>query len=451
MTTVESAVAATAPAPAERELSRAAIWKTPIVLAFFTIAAGILFLGFPRAGDSPFVLTTGTDFFTLPTLVLPAIPTTVVIFVLLVLATLGSVVYALRGRATPLWIPAVFAILVLAGFLVWASAGAERGILVPGLLVGAISLSTPLVLGALGGVLSERSGVVNIAIEGQLLAGAFVSAMVSSAVGLAFAQALGEDDRSGLAGQLAAIPAIIAAAGAGVLVSLLLGLFGIKYIVDQVIVGVVLNVLVVGITGFLYSELLSPNEQVLNSPAILDRLPIPILSSIPIIGPALFQGTLITYLMYVAIPVVWFALYKTRWGLRVRAVGEHPQAADTVGINVNRKRMLTIVVAGALVGAGGAFFTLGSVGGFTKEVTSGAGFIALAAVIFGRWDPIRATLAALLFGFATELQYVLSSIGSPVPGEIMRMLPYLATVLAVAGFVGRSRAPAADGKPYIKS
>ncbi|MFT4029029.1 MAG: ABC transporter permease [Protaetiibacter sp.] len=448
-----TAVAAPAPGAVANvpELSRAAVWKAPIALAIFTIGSAILFLGFPRPGDSPFMLATDSDFISLPTLVVPSVPATIVLTLVLVAATVGSVLHALRRRATPLWIIVVFAIVALAAFLVWASAGATLGIAVPGLLLGAISLSTPLILGALGGVLSERAGVVNIAIEGQLLAGAFVSAMVSSSVAMAFMGMLGEEDRGGLAGQLAAIPAIIAAAGAGVLVSLLLGVFGIKYIVDQVIVGVVLNVLVVGITSFLYSELLSPNEAVLNSPAILDRLPIPLLSTIPIIGPSLFNGTIITYFMYLAIPVIWFALFRTRWGLRVRAVGEHPKAADTVGIDVNRRRLATIVIAGAIVGAGGAFFTLGSVGGFTKEVTNGAGFIALAAVIFGRWDPIRATLAALLFGFATQLQYVLSSIGSPVPGELMRMVPYLATVLAVAGLVGQSRAPAADGKPYIKS
>jgi ABC-type uncharacterized transport system permease subunit len=441
----------TVASPTTRTLSRAALWKTPIVFGIFTAAAAVLFIGFQRPGDAPFVLSTRDDFFALPTLVVPAVPTTIVLTLLALAATVVSVLFARGGRVTPLWLAVLFAIVVLAGFLVWADAGAERGIAVPGLLVGAVSLSTPLILGALGGVLSERAGVVNIAIEGQLLAGAFVAAVISSSVALPLAAAFGESDRSGLAGQLAAVPAILAAGVAGVLVSLLLGLFGIKYIVDQVIVGVVLNVLVVGLTGFLYSEWLSPNEQTINSPAILDRLPIPVLSQIPVIGPALFNGTLVTYFMYLAVPTVFFFLFKTRWGLRVRAVGEHPKAADTVGIDVNRRRLTTILIAGAIAGAGGAFFTLGSVGGFTKEVTNGAGYIALAAVIFGQWHPVRAALAALLFGFATQLQYVLSSIGSPVPGELMRMVPYVATLLAVAGFVGVSRAPAADGTPYTKS
>jgi simple sugar transport system permease protein len=450
MTTVDEVHATLTPMAGERTLSRAAIWKGPIAIGIVTLLLSVLFIGFARDGISPFVLATPSDFFALPKLEIPAMAAGVVFVIVLVLTTAASVYYALRRKSTPLWLVIVFAVLALAGFLVWAAAGARVGIIVPSLLVGSVSLATPLIFGALGGVLSERSGVVNIAIEGQLLGGAFVSAMVASSLSIPLAAAFGEDSNKGTGGVIASLVAIVAAGLAGVGVSALLAVFGIRYIVDQVIVGVVLNVLVVGLTGFLYSELLSPNEAVLNSPPIMSRTAIPLLSQIPIIGPTLFNGTLITYLMYLAVPAVWFALYKTRWGLRVRAVGEHPKAADTVGINVNRRRFTTVLIAGAVAGAGGAFFTLGSSGGFTKEVTAGAGFIALAAVIFGRWDPIRATLAALLFGFATNLQYVLSSIGSPVPGEIMRMVPYIATVLAVAGLVGQSRAPAADGRPYIK-
>jgi simple sugar transport system permease protein len=165
----------------------------------------------------------------------------------------------------------------------------------------------------------------------------------------------------------------------------------------------------------------------------------------------LFRQTIIVYLMYVLIAAVYFGLFHTRWGLRLRAVGEHPQAADTVGIAVGRTRFWNVSLAGAIAGMGGAFFTLGAVGAFNKEMTAGAGYIALAAVIFGQWDPVKATLAALLFGFASNLQNTLGVIGSPVPSEFMLMLPYVVTILAVAGFVGRSRAPAASGKPYIKS
>jgi ABC-type uncharacterized transport system permease subunit len=161
--------------------------------------------------------------------------------------------------------------------------------------------------------------------------------------------------------------------------------------------------------------------------------------------------TLVVYLMYVAVALVYFGLFHTKWGLRLRAVGEHPQAADTVGIKVNRTRFWNVALAGAIAGLGGTFFTIGSGIAFNKEMTAGAGFIALAAVIFGQWDPIKATLAALLFGFASNLQNTLSVIGSPVPSEFMLMLPYVVTIFAVAGLVGKVRGPAAAGKPYIKS
>lgn len=281
------------------------------------------------------------------------------------------------------------------------------------------------------GVLSERVGVVNIAIEGQLLAGAFTSAIVATVTGNPFI-------------------GLLAAAVAGVLVSFVLAAFAIKYFVDQVIVGVVLNVLVVGLTSFLFSQLLSPHADTLNSPPRFPRLPIPVLADIPIIGPMLFNQTVIVYLMYVTVIAVYLGLFHTRWGLRLRAVGEHPQAADTVGINIARTRFWNVSLGGAIAGLGGAFFTLGSVGAFNKEMTAGAGYIALAAVIFGQWDPIRATLAALLFGFASNLQNTLGVIGSPVPSEFMLMLPYVVTIFAVAGLVGKVRGPAAAGKPYVK-
>jgi ABC-type uncharacterized transport system permease subunit len=340
-------------------------------------------------------------------------------------------VWIVRSRAkVPIWLVAVFSVLLMVGFLAWAAAG--NTIPIPGLLFGSLSLAVPLIFGALGGVISERVGVVNVAIEGQLLAGAFTSAMVAS---LTHQPLLG----------------LLAAMIAGVLVAFVLAAFSIKYFVDQVIVGVVLNVLVTGFTGFLFSQLLAPNAALLNQPPRFERINIPLLSEIPIIGPVLFRQTLIVYIMYVAVFLVWFGIFHTKWGLRLRSVGEHPQAADTVGINVARTRFWNVSLAGAIAGLGGAYFTLGSVGAFGKEMTAGAGFIALAAVIFGRWDPLRATLAALLFGFASNLQNVLSIIGSPVPSEFMLMLPYLVTIFAVAGLVGLSRGPAASGKPYIKS
>jgi len=412
-------------------LERAAVrnWKPPIGLGVFAILALLLFTIGHRAGTATFRLSTDSDLIQLPAILADVQLVTTVVVVLLFVIAIVSAVLAYRAAKTPTWLIGVYAFLLLAAFLTWAAAGAF--IPIPGLLVGAVGLSVPLIFGALGGVISERVGVVNVAIEGQLLAGAFVSAVVASVTQNPFLGLLG---------------AIVA----GVLVSFVLAAFSIKYIVDQVIVGVVLNVLVIGLTSFLFSKVLAPNAAVLNSPPRFPRLPIPILGEIPIIGPVLFRQTIIVYLVYIAVAVVWFALFKTKWGLRLRAVGEHPQAADTVGINVNRTRFWNVSLAGAIAGLGGAYFTLSSVGAFNKEMTAGAGFIALAAVIFGRWDPIRATFAALLFGFASNLQNVLSIIGSPVPSEFMLMLPYLVTIFAVAGLVGQVRGPAASGKPYIK-
>jgi ABC-type uncharacterized transport system permease subunit len=405
-------------------------WKSPIALGIFAVLSLVFFGAIGRDGTSSFRLSTDSDFFQLPMLALPTRATGMVVSVVLVLLAAYATWVVQRGRRVGLWLIVVFAFLFLVTFLTWASAG--HTIPVAGLLIGSVGLSVPLIFGALGGVISERVGVVNVAIEGQLLAGAFVSALVGSAT------------KMPLLGLLAAMVA-------GALVSSVLAAFSIKYLVDQVIVGVVLNVLVTGLTNFLYSTVLSPANEVLNSPQRLARINIPVLSEIPIIGPVLFRQTIIIYIMYVAVFAVWYGLFHTRWGLRLRSSGEHPQAADTVGINVNRTRFWNVSLAGAIAGLGGAYFTLGSVGGFSKEMTAGAGFIALAAVIFGRWDPIKATFAALLFGFATNLQSVLGIIGSPVPSEFMLMLPYIVTIIAVAGLVGQVRGPAASGKAYVKS
>jgi simple sugar transport system permease protein len=244
---------------------------------------------------------------------------------------------------------------------------------------------------------------------------------------------------------------LIAAPLGGLFIGLLLAVFAIKYFVDQVILGVVLNVLAVGLTSFLYGRLLAPNQETWNSPPTFSPVAIPVLSDIPIIGPILFNQNIVVYAMYIIVIVINIALFRTKWGLRVRAVGEHPTAADTVGIKVNSVRFRNVLLGGLVAGLGGAFFTVASVGAFGKEMTAGKGFIALAAVIFGRWKPLGALGAALFFGFADNLQSVLSIIGTPIPSEFMLMTPYLATLLAVAGLVGKVRAPAADGIPYKKS
>ncbi|WP_419819433.1 ABC transporter permease [Glaciibacter flavus] len=405
-------------------------WKAPIAYAVFTLLLLLLVLFGSRDASTTFRLSAATDAVKLGDVTVPAVLTGWVTVILLAILSVYSVILVQAKRRVPLWLTVVFAVVFMFGFLTWAAAGST--IPVTGLLFGAVSLAVPLIYGSLAGVIGERVGVVNIAIEGQLLAGAFSAAVVASIT------------RQPWLG-------LVAAMIAGVLVAFVLAAFSIKYFVDQVIVGVVLNVLVVGLTSFFYSQVLVANAATLNTPPRFDRIPLPLLSDIPIIGPVLFRQTVIVYLMYIAVALVYIGLFHTKWGLRLRAVGEHPQAADTVGIKVNRTRFWNVALAGAIAGLGGTFFTIGSGIAFNKEMTAGAGYIALAAVIFGQWDPIKATLAALLFGFASNLQNTLSVIGSPVPSEFMLMLPYVVTILAVAGFVGKSRAPAASGRPYIKS
>ena len=332
-----------------------------------------------------------------------------------------------RARKTSRFASGLFAATFLMSFLCWAAAG--KFIPFTGLLQGALLLSVPLIFGAMAGVLSERSGVINIAIEGQLLAGAFMSGVIAS---------LTQNTWLGL----------LIAPFAGAAISWLLAVFAIKYGIDQVVLGFVLNVLVIGLTNFLYKKLLIPYQTTWNSGGTFAPIEIPLLSKIPVIGPIFFNQSIIVYLMYVVVIVIHIALFKSRWGLRTRSVGEHPTAAESVGIDVNKIRFRNVVIAGAVAGLGGAFFTLGAVGAFNKEMTAGKGFIALAALIFGRWSPMGAVAAALIFGFADNLQGLLTITGTPIPSEFMLMAPYIATIIAVSGFVGKVRAPAADGIPY---
>ncbi|WP_222710274.1 ABC transporter permease [Quadrisphaera setariae] len=413
-----------APAPAPERTSARPVW----VMAVFAALALLLFGGFGPAGSSSFALSGGGAAVELPDLPLPGRPTGWLVGLLCVALVVVVELARRAGRPAPRWTVPAFALLWVVGFLVWVVAGQRISLV--GLLGGGLVLAVPLVFGALSGVVSERAGVVNIAIEGQLLAGAFLSAVVASATQNAW---LG----------------LVAAPLAGVLVGLLLAIFAIRYLVDQIIVGVVLNVLVLGLTNYLFSTVLSA-DRALNTPPGLGPVAVPLLSDIPVLGPVLFNQSVIVYLMYAAVVAVHVALFRTRWGLRVRAVGEHPRAADTVGINVNRTRFVNVLIAGALAGLGGAMLTLGASLAFGQNMSAGKGYIALAAMIFGRYSPKGALAAALLFGLATNLQDILSSISTPVPSQFLLMAPYLATVLAVAGLVGRVRAPAADGQPYVK-
>ncbi len=394
-----------------------------LVLGLF---AAIMFGYLAKAGqEARFTLSTTSS---TGGIVLPARPGAIAFG--LICAAVGLALLAGFGRFHFGLTSAVALTSFLLSFLSWSVAGNFMPIV--GVTQNTVFLALPLILGALAGVLCERSGVINVAIEGQFLAGAFAGAMVGTLASSVWA---------GLA----------AAAVAGLLIALILAVLAIRYLVDQVVLGVVLNVLALGLTGFLYDRLMQTEQEKYNQPPVFPKWAIPGLSDIPVIGPVLFDANVFVYLALVLVAVVYVGLFHTRWGLRVRAVGEHPTAADTVGIRVRLVRYRNVLYGGLIAGIGGAFFTIGSIGPFGKNITSGKGFIALAALIFGRWSPTGAMFAALLFGFADALQVFLTSIGSPIPSQFLVMAPYLATIFAVAGLVGRVRAPAADGKPYIKS
>jgi ABC-type uncharacterized transport system permease subunit len=319
-------------------------------------------------------------------------------------------------------------------FLVWITSGGNMNL--PGMFQATLTAATPLTLGAMAGILCERSGIINIAIEGMMLSGAFAAVAFASVfdslwMGLLMASLVG--------GGMAALHAVLS----------------IKYKVDQIISGTVINILAAGGTRFLNVRLLEPAG--MSTPGSFGIISIPVLSEIPIIGPILFENQPTVFIMLILLLIVNWAVFFTPWGLRMRACGEHPRAADTVGVHVNRMRYISVILGGLIAGIGGAYFSLGVVGTFEDGMTRGQGFVALAAMIFGNWNPIGAFLAALLFGFANALQVkmqiiqpVLPFINQPIPHQFLQMAPYILTIIVVAGVVGRARPPAAEGKPYEK-
>lgn len=318
-------------------------------------------------------------------------------------------------------------LLVIAAFLVWATAG--KSFSLTGMLQATVIRAVPIALGGLAGVLSERVAVVNIAIEGMLLAGAFTGALVGSLLG-------------GWGG-------LVAAMLVGGMFGMILAALVVTFRMDQIIAGTVINLFVLGLTSYVSSQVFADNRALNNAP-VFRAIEIPFLSDIPVVGPVLFNQNLFVYGALILVGVATYYLFHTRSGLRARAVGEHPRAADTLGIDVYKTRYVHVTLAGMVAGFGGAWFTLGSVGRFDENMTNGRGYIGLAAMIFGRWHPVGALVAALIFGFADSLQQKLALLNTPIPSEFLGMAPYLATMIVVAGLVGKARSPAADGKPYVK-
>jgi simple sugar transport system permease protein len=404
-------------------------WKTPAVMGSLATIVLVFFGILGKTDTVSFELTGERELVQLPNIDISASLLGTFAGVLLLLITGYAALKVSKNVRPSIWLSMLFGATALVALLGWLAAG--NTVPVAFILGSALVLAVPIMLGAMGGIMSERVGVVNIAIEGQLLTGAFMAAVVSTLTGN---QMLG------------IVSAMITAA----LFSAVLAVFAVRFLAQQIIVGVVLNVLAIGITNFLYQQWVTEDESATNSPGTLPIISIPYLGDIPVIGPVLFQNRITVFLAIGIVIVLWFVLFKTKLGLRARAVGENPLAADTVGINVGRTRFWWVTLGGLLAGLGGAALTIGSSGSFGREMSGGLGFIALAVVILGRWHPGYATAAALLFGFSIILRIWGGQVSPGIPSNFITMVPYLVTLIAVVGFVGRSRPPAADGIPYVK-
>ena len=409
-------------------------WKLPGIY----VAACILLLVFAIStrGDVTIRLNDKSQSYEIPDIVTAGAPIVWVLAALTIAITAWTILATARRITQSTWARVGGMVLVglstILGFLFYAGSDSTGAVTLTSTLVSTVAISTPLIFGSLSGVVSERVGVVNIAIEGDLLVGAFAGVMAASYFQMPYA-------------------GVIAAPLAGAALGALLALFSVKCGVDQIIVGVVLNVLALGLTTFLYGTVMKETPGSLNTNQFsLSPIKIPGLAEIPVIGPVLFNQTILVYLMYAAVIALAFFLFRSRWGLRLRACGEHPRAADTVGINVGRTRTLNTILGSAFAGLGGAFFTIGSGLAFTDNISAGNGYIALAAMILGKWNPVGAMGAAVMFGFAQALARMLPNIEPAIPADLVSMIPYVVTIVAVAGFVGKSRAPAAENIPYVK-
>ena len=397
---------------------------------FLVVAVAILALFVPGAEPgmkTAFGLNPGkaTVSVRLPDLVLPSQASLWVLAI--VCAFLGGFQVAKGFRSTG-WALGIVAFAFVAAFLIWAAR--DKSMNLVGMLSSTMVRAVPITLGALSGVLCERAAVINIAIEGMMLTGAMIAAWVGSVSKNLWI-------------------ALLAAILAGAILAAVLAVLSIKFKVNQIVSGTVINIFATGLTSYLSARFLQVYQN-LNNPGIFKQVPIPLLSKIPIIGPIFFEHNVFVYITFLLMIVIHVMLFYTRWGLRTRAVGEHPKAADTLGINVFRTRYINVILGGMVAGIGGAFFTIGSVGRFDEVMTAGKGFIGLAAMIFGKWTPFGAFGSSLIFGFADSIQTKLQILSVPIPSEFLLMAPYLVTMIVLAGVIGRAMPPAADGEAYEK-
>jgi len=420
---------------------RKGIGRRQVIAGFFALLGLLLIFNYaPQALAGDTVVTRIALAVPQPVIAFPsAWSLTIIGFVMLIAGSLGLTNRVQRWADVSLWTSAV---LLFPAILIWAAAGKQTNATV--MLSESLRLGTPLALGALAGIWAERSGVINIAIEGMMLMGA--------AFGFAIFI---------LTGQL--WWGVIGAVIVGGIIALLHGLLSISFRTDQIISGTVVNILAIGITGYLRRQYIvteGGGRVTLSSlSAIIANAGFPDLArsleAIPIAGTLLFGGKPIFFAMLLLVVLTQVVLFMTRWGLRTRAVGENPKAADTVGIAVNRMRYINLFISGCIAGLGGAWFSLETVGNFDDGMTAGKGFIALAAMIFGKWMPFGAFGGAMLFGFAealgTRFQILQVQVfGGPVPVQFLQVIPYVVTMIVLAGLIGRAVGPAAVGKPYEK-
>ena len=401
--------------------------KKSIIVGLCLIVLGsiiYIFLGLNIEGYATFRLSRPTDPFALPNLILPA-HSFIGISALLIVFFGARIIIKAPKKFT--LFNALSFFLAIAAFLVWATAG--KSFSLTGMLQATVVRAVPIALAAMAGILCERVAVINIGIEGMLLAGAFAGALFGSIFGNFFG--------------------LILAVLVGGFFGFILAALVVTFRVDQIIAGVAINIFVLGITSFLTSHLLKSNPE-LNDAPVFKSINLPVLSDIPVLGPVLFKQNIFVYFSIFIVIISTYYLFKTAYGLRARAVGEHPKAAETLGISVLKTRLHHVIMGGMIAGFGGAWFTLGSVGRFDEGMTGGRGFIGLAAMIFGRWHPVGALFAALIFGFADSLQQKLAILRTPIPSEFLAMAPYLVTIIVVAGIVGNAKPPQAIGQAYVK-
>jgi simple sugar transport system permease protein len=395
------------------------------ILSFIFFVGGLLIILLASwkvtAGDSSGFTQFGKDE---PLVDLPSRATLLALGAFCMFAAAYQWVRGAEGTGLAMGLVGFFAISAL---LVWATRGSSLSLFA--MLRETFIRATPLILGALSGLWCERSGVVNIAIEGMMLSGAFTAVAATSMFGSPWM-------------------GIIVAVLTGGLMASLHAVLSIKYKVDQIISGTVINILAVGATRYLNIRLLSPSGH--NAPGTFSVISVPVLSDIPVIGPMFFEHQPTVFLMFILVAVVAVIFAYTPWGLRTRAIGEHPRAADTLGVHVNRMRYINVIIGGMIAGVGGAYFSLGEVGRFEDNMTNGKGFVALAALIFGKWTAVGGMAAGLLFGFADALQDKMQILKVGIPGEFLQMTPYVLTVVILAGVIGRAIPPAAVGQPYEK-